>query len=318
MSDCGRAWDGFVRGFDACVLAHLPQLAARLRALGDAADAPNILLYGVPGFPYLPIWSGLAAGDPAAALAASPVTWGPHKLPYALHPCFFHFNLTHPDMPKDGEALLDFLREVAPTRPVHGGKHVVVLENVDAACTGRHAQVLRVLLERYAANIRYVATTHRFGAMEAPLRSRFLCLRVALPSLAENAAIAAALGLPEAHARTRNTSLMLWSAGRDGVWDGDDHYPPLRDFLRKARGLQAVRDVANALCKENVALKDAAMDMVNALEAQHRPAVLAELARIEHMYQRRHKGREALYYELALHAALEPIHKTAAAAPATT
>jgi hypothetical protein len=308
MAGEATAWSRFLTAFDARVLPCLPDMQRRMRTLAmSRGDAPNLLFYGAPGFPYAPLWSMLAAGAPAAALQSSPAVWA-NKLPYRLHDRFFYFNMLHPDMPSDGTPLIDFLCEVASARAVHGGKHVVVLEHIDVLATAANAPVLKMLLERHSQHTWFIATTHRAGAMEAPLRSRFLCVRVPLPSEAQNADIAAALGLPSnALPTTRNTSLLLWHADHpaSAVADATYRYPPLRPFFRRQHTLQQVRDMATALCKDNVPLRDVALDALTAMGG----GLLEALADLEHRHCGRRRGRDAVYFELALHLGLEPLYE---------
>jgi hypothetical protein len=305
-----QAWDLFVRRFDTHVMPQLGELRQKMASIGRGGieDMPNILFYGAPGFPYMPLWASLVLGDEAATLIDAPprpTTWGAAKLPYHIHPRFFLFNLIHPDMPKDGAVLLDFLREVLPASNIQQSKHVMVIEHIDALCTSQNTHILRVLFERYSKNVVFICTTHRFCRLEPPIHSRFLPLRVPLPTIQENAAIAASIGLAGG-LKTRNTSLMLWTAMRDGGPPPASplRYPPLGTFLAKrAHALQSIRDLANTLFKSNIPLTDVILDLI---ELSPKPdALVAPLADLEHRHHSRKKGHDALYYELALHVALE-------------
>lgn len=302
-------WERFVAQFETGVLPHHPHLRAKMEALSvgagsdPAADMPNLLFYGAPGFPYMPLWSRVVLGDAGAFLRdpPRPTTWGTQKLPYLMHPRYFLFNLLNPDIPKDGGVLLDFLREILPASNIHQAKHIVVIEHVDVLCTAQNTHVLRVLFERYSKNVWFICTTHRINLMEPPIRSRFLAVRVPLPSESANAAIADALGIPRL--RTRNTTLMLWSAMRgadpDTSASGTLNYPPLRAFLaQRSHALQDVRDLANTLFKTNIPFRDVLMDLLTLRPAAPDVGALADL---EHQYHARKRGHDAIYYELALH-----------------
>ena len=320
-----QVWATFNERYDD-VLALLPFHQHRLQHLTQAWDAtmPNVLLYGCDGFPYFPFWQRLIytpLGRPVPPTHfVRRATWGPSTssstnahMPYYETDLYIHIELRHPNMPKDVGVFIDFLKHVLPSRCIHFDKHIVVLQDIDVLCRkeGGAVAVLKILLERFAHNVWFICTTHRIDALEGPIQSRFLCVRLPLPSVAENVAIVAML------------------EGREGSAGGFATFPVSRDLNAALLGLAgmdvprglgaltlstspaAIRKQAYALIQQDCALDKLCKHLITRNMTLHdtarhdttRPFGLnniAALCDLEVAFKTRRKGRDIIYYEAAL------------------
>jgi len=299
--DCpslAAAWKCLCADFDTRILPMLPYHEQTLKRIVDTWDPtiPNILLYGAPGLPFFPIWNYLVLAPMRRRLKDmtfqhSTFTYNATHLPYTETDAYLHVDLMHPDMPKDGDALLEFLKSVLPSRCMHLHKHIVVIENIDVL-TGlgaSFAQVMRVLLERYSSNVWFVATTNRVGALESPILSRFLCVRMPLPSHSEVAAILEAIGITGGAPSTRN----LVEAMRAS--DGHVQKP-----FKITTTLTEVRLEAQRLMQVSATISQLCLEILKQTPEKKRPSILERLAEIEASYHTRKKGRDIFYYEALL------------------
>ena len=296
-------WKRYCDTFDTDILKLLPNHARVLQSIVNTWDPtiPNLLVYGAAGIPLFPIWNYLVLAPLKRRLAdlthqQSTLVSNAVRMPYTETDAYLYIDLLHPDMPKDGDALLDFLKSVLPSRCMHLHKHIVILDNIDVL-TGRDAafsQVMRVLLERYSSNVWFVATTNRVGALEAPIMSRFFSVRMPLPSTDEVAAILSHLGLP-AVPPTRNlvNALRPQPDPLDMADSAIIKAPP--PFT-----LQAVRQEAQRLIQVYAPLSQVAYCILARTPEKKRASIVCRLAEIEAMYHARRKGRDMFYYEAML------------------
>lgn len=319
-------WDAFVARFDELLAACLPRHAAVARALSETvaspSGTPNVLLYGARGFPLELVYRAAVRArfgafhlrDHAHGAAAA-------AIPYRRCGYFLELDFAHPNLPKELEPLTEFVRDVVSARFAHAPRHIVVLRNVDAL---RDRQAFRVLLERFSANALFVCTTHRIGALEAPLRSRFEHMRVPLPTADETRAVLAALGAaPAARAAAARAAgddaaragdappflkaLWLASAGVGfGAPAARYHYAPIAEFLARAKPAPTLEDARAAAVQAyqaNVPLARVAEDIARWLDAERRAPRRAlrdfveAAAELERAHATTHKGRAPLYYE---------------------
>jgi len=284
-----RVWKCYTEGFEEHVLPIIGTHAQMLTNLVNTWDAcvPNVLFYGAAGMPFFPMWSylvlrplgrGIASVTPRAAVFEHSGA----SLPYTETDAYIYINFLHPDTPRDGEALIEFLKVILRSRCLHFHKHVVILDNIDAIKI-----CVRDLLERYSANVWFVATTTRFAAIEPPVVSRFLCVRVPLPSCEEVCEVMRALklSLPDTYVRSRRMTDALESAAgvnraMEPTWPKD---------------ARSVREEAQRLHQHGVSLASIAHAALPSCKQ-----VIEAMADIEARYCVRRKGRDILYYEALL------------------
>jgi len=292
-----RVWKCYTEGFEERVLPLLGAHAHMLTNLVRTWDAcvPNILFYGASGMPFFPMWSYLVLRPLGRCLKdvaprAAVFTHNGASLPYTETDAYIYINFHHPDTPRhsDGAVLLEFLKVILRSRCLHLHKHVVILDNIDAI------QIcVRDLLERYSSNVWFVATTTRFAAIEPPVVSRFLCVRVPLPSCEEVREAMLALELPAPVQETRcmtdafEHAAGLGCSGLDVVWP--------KDAL-------SVRAEAQRLHQHGVCLASIARE---ACALAKSGVVVETIADTEARYCVRRKGRDILYYEALLLACIK-------------
>jgi len=290
-------WQRYCSIFDSEILPLLPGHERVLNSIVSTWDStiPNLLVYGSPGMPFFPIWNYLVLAPMKRRLVDmsfqhSVFTYGASHMPYTETDIYLHVDLSHPDMPRDGDALFEFLKAVLPSRCMHLHKHIVILENIDVltGCGSSFAQVMRVLLERYSSNVWFVATTNRVGSLESPILSRFLSIRIPLPSICEVSAILKLLNLPEPSIPTRNLTDALTGHGASVT------------KFKSPMTLQFVREEAQRLLQINAPLALVCLRMLENMPEKKRAAALDKLVNIEAAFHTRRKGRDIIYYEALL------------------
>lgn len=188
-------WDAFRERFPE-ILESLPVQRHCLAGMeGDLEGMPNILLYGVYGFPLDLLWGeGLRRRFGVECFRPTACTWG-KDIVYMETPYYLHLDLEHPSMPKEVEVLQEFLKSIITTQSALSQRHVIVIEHIDSLV--RHhtnMNTFRVLLERFSKNAWFICTTYHMGKLEQPIRSRFHCIRVPLPTEEEVQEIMRLLG----------------------------------------------------------------------------------------------------------------------------
>lgn len=296
-----------------------------MRVLADTVTSPegtpNVLLYGARGFPLELVYRAAIRRRFGEFHLRDHVSG---DIPYRRCGYFIELDFAHPNLPKDLECLTGFLRDIVDARFAHAPRHIIVLRNVDAL---RDPQPFRVLLERFSNNAVFMCTTHRLGAIEPPLRSRFQHSRVPLPTAQETRAILALLGADvgagadsgaEADAEADTPcrvpflkALYLAGLGPDATAGAGYHYAPLAEFLARPRAptLEAIRAAAAGVYQANVPLARAAEDIVRYLDSVRAPRkaifkFVESAADLEHAFVATQKGRAPIYYERLLHLGL--------------
>ena len=284
-----------------------------------------MLLYGARGFPLELVYRAAIRRRFGEFHLRDHVSG---DIPYRRCGYFIELDFAHPNLPKDLECLTGFLRDIVDARFAHAPRHIIVLRNVDAL---RDPQPFRVLLERFSNNAVFMCTTHRLGAIEPPLRSRFQHSRVPLPTAQETQAILALLGAnlgEEADVGARTDSdveseapcrlpflkaLYLAGLGPEATAAAAAgyHYSPLAEFLTRPRAptLEAIRAAAAGVYQANVPLARAAEDIVRYLDSVRAPRkaifkFVESAADLEHAFVATQKGRAPIYYERLLHLGL--------------
>ena len=324
-------WAPFLARFDEILATCLPRHAEIVRGLADTATAahgtPNVLLYGARGFP-LDLVYRAAIRRRFGEFHLRDHVHADGDIPYRRCGYFLEIDFAHPNLPKDLDCLAVFLRDIVEARFAHAPRHIIVLRNIDAL---RDPQPFRVLLERFSHNAMFICTTHRVGALEPPLRSRFQHSRVPLPTAEETRAVLALLGAPGAPGapQCRVPFLKaLYVAGlggaaeaggarREGSEGAAYHFAPLAEFFAAVKptpSLERIRAAAAAVYQANVPLARAAEDIARCLEAAGAPRkavwkFVAAAADLEHAFVVTQKGRAPIYYEQLLHLGLNAAHR---------
>lgn len=295
--DC--VWKKYCSRFAKDILPLLPYHQHALDNIVNSWDAsiPNLLIYGVAGMPLFPIWNYLILQPMkrdfgSLSFQHLKFVQGSAELPYTETDAYIHIDMSNPDVPRDSDILFEFLKAILPSRCMHLHKHIVVLENIDMLAS--KSQVMRVLLERYSNNVWFVATTNRVGAIEPPIMSRFMAVRIPLPSHNEVIAIADALHLTLSHPVSRNLTETLRSALRAST-------PPTekKGFVLP-QTLTSVRNEAQHMLQIDAPLSHLCFNILSQCPEKKRAALLDRLADIEAAYHVRRKGRDIIYYEALL------------------
>jgi len=287
---------------------------------GDLEMVPNILMFGVYGFPHDLLWKeALRIRFGVERFAPVSCTWG-KELQYTETPYYIHIDLDHPNIPKDVEMLQEFLKSVITTRSVFSMRHVIVLENIDAMvhrCSSMNA--FRVLLERFSKNVWFICTTYHISKLELPLRSRFQSIRVPLPTEDENHSVITLLdGASNSSSyvapTTRNLILAMAVPLYDDEyksWISSLTYPPLADFMLNTSlpTIESIRSVTYKAFQCGISLSALVIDIIEICKRRGDSEedlflITKEMAHYEHISFQSKGMRTLLYMEYMLHYAM--------------
>ncbi len=307
-----ESWDRFCNQFDEILSTCLPyhhQLVQSLIAQDWDADCPNMLFYGAVGFPtnllldhmFRSKYGNFSRTELQIA----------SNLEYYQTQYFFEFDFHHPNFMKHSQDCIDLIKQIITSPSIHGDRHVIVLKNIDGVAQTAK-QMFRVLLERYSKHALFICTTTIISALEPPLKSRFMMVRIPLAKELEIQHIVSHLGYPSLVTSSRNlyrTLLIIDILNTHK--DGEDeckhicrfHYPPFGE-LPATITLETIRQLANKICQTNIPIRNIVLDL---LEFQKTDSAKHELtdtaANIEHMLACTTGGRQVLYIEKLLCAA---------------
>lgn len=313
MNRCD-VWRTFRESFPSLVGKHLPY---HTRVLDNIVHAgitcsPNVLFYGAYGFPLeyfaeLFVRRLIGACDQTPSVAAQRAVWD-QMIPYAFTDQYFLVDLNHPDMPKDLGCFPDFVKNILESACIHMERHVFILANVDTLCTSKNHFAMRVLLERFSKNAMFVGTTHKIGNIEPPIQSRFMLVRIPLPTSQQCVAIVRDMvsdyvcDKDEKNHCNRNLLHHVASAVlRSDTKATQAAYPSLEDFMRRTQSIEAIRQMSYKLFQAHVTLPLLAEDLAKRMPAKKAATLIHKAAEIDQKYKASSKCRETLYLELLLH-----------------
>lgn len=305
-------WNDFCSRFHEICAECLPDHMAIVdRFVGaDVFDgSPNILFYGAEGFPINLLLDYMFAKMYGTFTRLQCQINS--EMEYFQTQWFLEFDFHHPNFMKQSTECIEVIKQMIQGPSVHGGRHIIVLKNVDGALAVAK-QMFRVLLERYSKNALFICTTHSFSKLEPPLRSRFTLVRIPLPTKREIVSIVHALGhtLDELHV-SRNIyktllilDIMQTQPHSDLATLCSFHYPPLAE-LKKTLTLETIRTMANKICQTNIPVRSIVLDLLSLIKDDaSKMEFLLNANRIEHMLACTNGGRQVLYMETLLHSAL--------------
>lgn len=322
-----QKWLLFRKTFPRMVDTYFPSHSLILNNLlkDGLQGSSNMLFYGCYGFP-LEYFAELFVQRSLNSLSASQLSFEntnhthvPHivwnqKIPYRATESYFIVDLRHPDMPKDLACFPEFVKCILESSCIHMERHIFLLYNVDVICSSQNHYAMRVLLERFSHNALFIGTTYKLGRIEPPIRSRFMMIRVPLPSEEECATAAAATVTPvvtiapsphnREDCKTRNLLHTISDTTTNNL-----NYPPLKDFMQPQTqqakaprpSIVEIRQMAYKLFQAHITLPMLAMDLIQLIRPKSIQPFLEKAHVIEAMYNQSSKCRETLYLELMLH-----------------
>jgi len=310
-------WRSFRDGFSLLVDKHLPYHTYVLTNITQTSleHSPNVLFYGAYGFPleyYAECFVRRLIGTDntlSATHVKSPAkraVWD-HKVPYAFTDHYFIVDLNHPDMPKDLGCFPDFIKNILESACIHMERHVFILTNVDVICTSNNHFAMRVLLERFSKNAIFVGTTHKIGNIEPPIQSRFMLVRVPLPTPQECSAIVRELvpdgTYQECAPGNRNLLHHIGNAARSSTSQSPSAlaYPPLEDFMRRSQSVESIRQMSYKLFQAHVTLPLLTADLIKHVPPKKAATLIHRAADLDRQFKASSQCRETLYLELLLH-----------------
>lgn len=309
-------WNKFRKNFGYILKTYLPIYEQQLGMMqGDLSIIPNVMLYGVYGFPLDLLWKeGLRRRFGVEEFVEKECMWS-KDIPYLETPYYIHIDMENPDIPNDLELLQDLIKTIISTTCIHSNRHIIILENIDHFINkniNRH--VFRVLLERFSKNAWFICTTYHLSKLESPLRSRFYCIRFPLPSEMEVNQIIAYLDdvqtLKHVY-KTRNiVKAMTIPKNKDEhyYWMTSLTYPPLSDYILNQKNITIdnIRAIVYKAFQAGVTLSDFAKDIIEVClkrgDSQETLEVIVhEFATYETMASQSKGTRILLYMEYMLH-----------------
>lgn len=298
---------------------------------GNLEFMPNVLIYGAHGFPLELVWrEGLLRRFGVNSFSPSKCSWG-KDTQYMETPYYIHLDFESPFVPSDLNELQDFLKSVITTGCIANARHIIVLENIDSLIERNiNINAFRILLERFSHNAWFVCTTYHISKLEAPIVSRFQCMRIPLPTEREVSNILAYVdgdadgdadegGAGCASVQTRNIMsafIMPRATGASKSTNGWKYllaFPPVGDYIISADTgsctIEGIRSIVYKAFQCGVSVSRFALDIIETLvkrgvSADMISRVVSEFARYEHMCSQSKGGCELLYMEYMLHYAM--------------
>lgn len=309
------AWDRLCESFDTVLPECFPLQHSIIHRFIDNdwfEESSNILFYSTNGFPINLLLDYMFRKKYGPfTKSACQITTG---IEYFQSQYFIEFDFNHPNFSKHANECIDVIKQIIQSPCYHLSRHIVILKNVDAIV--KHSkQMFRVLLERFSKNAIFICTTSYISKIEAPLLSRFMLVRIPLPSDNEIRKMIEAIGYtapPELNS-DRNvfkTILVIdlihhHSYSIDNVHNVCKYHFPMFGDLPETINLETIRLLTNKICQTNIPFRNIVMDLLNFVKTDdQKHHFVTAAANLEHMMACTQGGRQVLYIERLLHAAL--------------
>jgi hypothetical protein len=238
----------------------------------------NTLLYGAYGFPTdLLIDEIIKEKFGLVNIYRTECIWN-KNIVYNENQYFFEIDLMNPNMPKDYSFLTELILHIIKSKNILVGyKHFIILKHIDLL----HVEffTFRILLERFTENAYFLCTTHKISKIEAPIRSRFYCIRV---PLFEHTDI---IKIFNKYLKIKLNKYLIENKSRDFIKAiffaeveknepnlltyefCNYNFPLLYDFMnnfsKKTSNLEDIRQFSYKCCQYNISIKDLTIDLLN-------------------------------------------------------
>ena len=210
-------WSKFAGSFDRYA-ADLP-CTRMLNNIDKACmlDCSNILLYSATGVPVDLVWTSMIQRIFNFKINTTEKIYDKEVIYYESQ-YHFHVDMSLPYQTTSMTKLTGFIKDIIIHRcicPTH--RHVIVITSIDTLIRtdSDASRALRVLLEKYSANVWFICTTTAISSIEKPLQSRFIAVRV--PALTNDQInnILVDLWMPQlmnidTHACSRNVAFCIY------------------------------------------------------------------------------------------------------------
>lgn len=280
----------------------------------DQADFPNVLLYGSEGFPQPVLWD-IALQSKHGTFHRNTCVWEKQWI-YEETPYFFELDFMNPGQPKDIDSLGDFFKEILRHPCIHAARHIFILKHIDFLCTRGYVYMMRVILERFSKNAWFICTTYHISAIESPIRSRFILMRVPLltAGLIQDLFNRAEVPLNEECVKHQITDMNV--ATFLSVVDPNLLPHPIADFCEyrapfllsvlqtPSPSISQIRAITQKLSVHGYSLSQITQDLLHYVKPKDQHDFLHKAVEIEYMYICTEKYRKPLYIELLLHTAI--------------
>lgn len=311
-----KTWDAFCESFDSLlenVMIGHKTLIENLMHANIIDDNPNILFYGANGFPVSMLIDYLIRkkfGDFSRSMCQ--VT---SDMEYFQCQYFIEFDFYHPNFQKNMTHCIDLIKQIVQSPCIYLNRHIVILKNIDGALSSSK-QMFRVLLERFSANALFICTTNAIAKVEAPIKSRFMLIRIPLLSSLELQNVIKYMGYkcPPCLHDERNLfkALLLVDMLESGKETEIDplvnmHFYPIKnlDFEKPLNNtMESIRTLSNKICQGNIQFTNIVLDLLRFVPDERKQAFILKAAETEQMYTCTNGGRRMLYIERLIYYAL--------------
>ena len=314
-------WEHICSKFQSVILNHLPYHSVIVRELNalltnaESNNATNILMYGAHGFPKSLLWECIFA-DKYGSFHKTHIVWR-NQINYLETPYFFEVDVSDPQHPKDFDILSNFIKDIVQHPCVFNTRHIIILNNIETICMRGLTYAFRVLLERFSGNALFVCTTTQLSAIEKPLLSRCIDMRIPLPSTKQLQSIFQDLNIPFHPLLIENNCCDIYFAtfvsymymiSPETVTNELCKYkiPKIYEFMsKKTISIDDVRQFTSQISVHDVSIKNIVHDLLFHIKTPQKKHELLEYsAKIDHMCSLTHGYRKPLYIELLLNIAL--------------
>lgn len=268
----------------------------------------NVLLYSVIGFP-LDLFVNVVATRMFGPFTKKECLLDKSVVYYET-PFFIEIDFSHPQNKKSFDAIEDVIKSIVSTVCIHSESHLIICKNIDNI-TSMYA--FRVLLERFNKNARFLCTTYTVSAIEAPIRSRFMEIRIPLFTKEQVKCIMTQIGgtadlCNDETINCRNilkyiAIVDLKSKGHDISLTSKYNYPLIKAFMdKKSHTVLDIRDFANRVCTHCIPFSQVVVDLQLHVADQY--FFIERAAQLEHDLVTTNRGRKPLYFELLFYIAI--------------
>jgi hypothetical protein len=227
---------------------------------------------------------------------------------YHEYPYHFEVDCMNPMQTKSIEKFAGFIKHIASHKCIHSDRHVMVMLNVDAVVRDS-AQSFRVLLERFSNNVIFICTTNVLSAIEKPIVSRFMCIRVPLFTTEQIQHILEDIGFEPSECAAvanftdhRNLPYCMYVAAMSRYQQTQCNlrYPFLLDYWGSDCSkptLDQLRSLTQKIHNLDIAIPNLANDLIKISKDRYKANVISLCTAVDHWIALTDGNRKSLYIE---------------------
>ena len=302
-------WQQFVQCFDDVIQQYVDYQNRANLVLSSVTSGCNVLVFSPVGFP-MDLFIKYVATRKFGTFTKRECIFE-RQVVYQETPFFIEIDFGHPSNRKAIDMVQDLILTVIQSTCIHDDYHLIICKNIDYI---DDPYAFRVILERFNKNAKFVCTTTSLSRLEAPIRSRFVVVRIPLFTCSQIQSIMQKIGahydphLEQVHCRNIIRCIAIADLAQKGI--DVSHvatyaYPLVKDFMQKeTHTMTDIREFANKACAHGVPLPLLVQDLLFHIPDSNKRMFLQQASDLEHKLKTTNGGRQPLYYELLVYIAI--------------